>query len=70
MPIKKAEFVKLLKMKTSSAYLLVLPFRKRTVDGSSKVLVGCVTLGPVVQNRHGYTFILFKKKYPELHNAY
>ena len=43
-------------MKTSSAYLLVLPFRKRTVDGSSKVLVGCVTLGPVVQNRHvGYT---------------
>jgi len=56
MPIKKAEFVKLLKMKTSSAYLLVLPFRKRTVDGSSKVLVGCDTLGPVVQNRHvGYT---------------
>lgn len=42
-------------MKTSSAYLLVLPFSKRTVDGSSKVLVGCITLGPVVQNRHGYT---------------
>lgn len=68
MPIKKAEFVKLLKMKTSSAYLLVLPFRKRTVDGSSKVLVGCVTLGPVVQNIHGYTiFRLCTTLYVQAH---